>query len=99
LGRVSIERIEGDRLFGRFVPEADFAAVRSIFEQLEEAADGQLFGEADRRAEQIDRLGLSLKGSGASEELAVCDVQIMGESAFCCRVPNLALTQLHRAVA
>jgi hypothetical protein len=98
LGQVFIERTEGDRVFGRFAPQADFAAVRSLFEELEEAANGQMFSEADRLAEQIDRLGLHLAGYGA-EQLAICDVQIMGESTLCCRVPNLALTQLPRAVA
>ena len=53
------------------------------------AAHGQMFREADR-----------LSGSGASEEFAVCavcDVQITAQSAFSCRVPHLALTQLFPA--
>ena len=99
LGQVFIERIEGDRVFGRIAPHADFAAVRALFEELEAAANGQLFSEADRLADEIDRLGLHLTGYGAAEDLAVCDVQIMAESALSCRVPNLALTQLPRAVA
>ncbi len=99
LGQVFIERTEGDRVFGRFVPEPAFAAVRSLFEELEEAANGQMFTEAGRLADEIDRLGLHLTGFGATEELAVRDVQIMGQSGLCCRVPNLALTQFPRAVA
>ena len=99
LGQVVIERTEGDRVFGRFAPGPEFAALRSLFEELEEAANGQMFSEANRLADAIDRLGLHLSGYGPSEELAVCDVQIMGQSALYCRVPNLALTQLPRAVA
>ena len=37
LGQVFIERIEGDRVFGRIAPHADFAAVRALFEELEAA--------------------------------------------------------------
>jgi hypothetical protein len=99
LGRVSIDRIEGNRVFGRFTPEAGFAPLRALFEGLEEAANDQLFSEADRLGQQIDRLGLHLSGSGPAEQLVVCDVQIMNTSAFCCRIPHLALTQVPRAVA
>lgn len=99
LGEVVIERIERDRVFGEFRREADFEAVRRLFGELEEAVNEQLFGEADRLSREIDQLGLHLTGSGATEQLSVCDVQVMHASAFCCRVPNLALTQIRRAVA
>lgn len=99
LGRVSIDRIEGDRVLGRFTPEDAFDAVRPLFAEFEAVVNDQLFSEADRLSHQIDRLGLSLISADAAGQLAVCDVQIMAVSAFCCRVPNLALTQLPRAVA
>jgi hypothetical protein len=99
LGEVIIDRIERDRVFGRFTSEGGFAPVRSLFEEFEEAVTEQLFGEADRLSHEIDQLGLHLTGSGATERLTVCDVQIMNATAFCCRVPNLALTQIRRAVA
>jgi hypothetical protein len=99
LGRVSIQRIEGNRVFGSFAPEADYASVRAVFKALEEAANDQLFDEADRLSQQIDRFGLRLLGANAAEQLIVCDVQIMNGRDLCCRIPNLALTQLPRAVA
>ncbi len=99
LGQVFIERTEGDRVLGRFLPQADFGVVRSLFEEFEEAVNGQMFTEADRLAGQIDRLDLHLTGASVADQLAVCDVQIMGESGFSCRVPNLALTQNPRAGA
>jgi hypothetical protein len=99
LGQVVIERIERDRVFGRFTSRGEFAAVRSLFDEFEEAVTEQLFTEADRLSREIDELGLHLTGSGATEQLTVCDVQIMNATAFCCRIPNLALTQIRRAVA
>ncbi|HPM80464.1 MAG TPA: hypothetical protein PLF81_07170 [Candidatus Anammoximicrobium sp.] len=99
LGQLSIDRIERDRLFGRFTPTAEFESVRPLFDELEAAVNEQLFHEADRLSGAIDQLGLQLAGSGATDQLTVCDVQVMNESAFCCRIPNLALTQLRRAVA
>jgi hypothetical protein len=99
LGRVSVERIERNQIVGVFTPESDFAAVRELFDELEAAVNDQIFGEADRISQEIDHLGLSLGSSDATEQLAVCDVQIMGVSSFCCQVPNLALTQVSRAVA
>ncbi len=99
LGRVSIGRIEGDRVFGRFAPEAEFASVRWLFAEFEQAVNDQVFSEADRLAGEIDRLGLRLSGAGGAEGLELRDVQIMEASVFCCRVPNLALTQVPRAVA
>jgi hypothetical protein len=99
LGQVAIDRIEGNRLFGHFTAGVDFGAVRSLFQELEATVNDQVFGEADRLAQQIDCLGLRLAGSGAAEQLALRDVQIMSVSAFCCEVPGLALTQFPRAVA
>ena len=99
LGRVAIERIEGNRLLGRFTPEEGFAAARDLFDEFEAAVNEQIFREADRLSREIDRLGLNLRNADAAEELAVCEVQIMAVGGFCCRVPNLALTQLPRAVA
>jgi hypothetical protein len=94
-----VERIEGNRVLGRFTPSADFPAVRALFEEFEAAVNDQMFRVADDLSSKIDRLGLYLAGSMPAEQLAVCDVQIMNKSAFCCRIPNLALTQLPRAVA
>ena len=77
LGRVAIDRIEGNRLFGRFTPEEGFAAACDLFDEFEAAVNEQLFSEADRLSQEIDRLGLNLRNTDAAEELAVCDVQIM----------------------
>ena len=99
LGTVALARIEGNRVFGRFAPGATFAAVRSLFEQFEQAVNDQLFVEAESLSSQIDGLGLHLTGPNAAEQLAISDVQIMNVVDLSCRVPNLALTQVPRAVA
>lgn len=98
-GEVVIERIERDRVFGRFRPASQFAAQATLFDQFEEAVNEQLFVESDRLGREIEQLGLRLTGSDPAELLTVCDVQIMNRTAFCCRIPNLALTQIRRAVA
>ena len=99
LGTVSLARIEGNRVFGRFAPDTTFATVQSLFEQFEQAVNDQLFVETESLSSQIDGLGLRLTGPNATEQLALSDVQIMNAVDLSCRVPNLALTQIPRAVA
>ena len=97
LGSVAIQRIEGDRVFGRFSAGPDFAAVEGMFQQFEDAVNDQLFPEADRVGRQIDQLGLRLSSADGSETLQLGDVQIMNGSDFLCRIPNLGLIQATRA--
>jgi hypothetical protein len=99
LGRVSLQRIEGHQVVGVFTPGDDFAAVRDVFAEFEVAVNEQMFSEADRLSREIDRLGLTLSCPDTQDRLSVRDVQIMGMSGFCCQIPNLALTQMPRAVA
>ena len=94
-GEVSITRIEGDRVYADFTPQADFSAVESIFHDLEQAANDQLFTLAGKLSEKIDALGMRLTSADGGEQLELCDVQIMNGRNLCCRVPNLAL--IHRA--
>jgi len=99
LGSVSIERIEGDRVFGQLVADLDFTAVRQVFQEFEDAVNNQLFAEADRLSREIDELGLRLASVDGSEALQLGDVQLMNGSDLSCRVPNLGLTQAVRATA
>jgi hypothetical protein len=93
LGSVAIRRIEGDRLFGRFRADKGFAAVESLFERFENAANDQLFHEVDRIGEEIERLGMQLVSKDADDALRLEDVQIMRGADFACQVPNLQLIQ------
>ncbi len=99
LGRVSIVRIEGDRVFGTFVAEPDFQLVASIFRDFEEAVNNQLFREVDRLACDIEALDLRLTSADGNDSLDIGDVQIMNGTDLTCRVPNLGLTQSPRAAA
>lgn len=99
LGAVSIQRIEGNRVFARFSPAADFALVERLFLDLEEAANDQLFSSVDQISGDVDRLGLRLASEDCSEQLELRDVQIMNRHDLSCRVPNLALIQTSRAIA
>src|SRR5262245_43335432 len=99
LGTVSIERIEGDRVFAAFVSGKDFAAVDSLFGEFEEAVNDQLFHEADRLSLAIDALGLRLTSVDGKDSLELRDVQIMNATNLSCRVPNLFLVQASRAAA
>ncbi len=99
LGGVSISRIEGDRVHGRFAAFDQFDAVREIFEEFEEAVNEQLFHEAERLSGQIDELRLFLTSDEPRETLELVDTQIMNGVDFSCRVPNLGITQSRRATA
>lgn len=97
-GEVSIRRIEGDRVFDDFTPQADFSAIKPMFDELEQAANEQMFTLAGKLSEQINALGMRLTSSDG-EQLELCDVQIMNGRNLCCRVPNLALIQIPQAFA
>ena len=93
LGDVAIERIEANRLYGRLSRVRDFAAVETLFLDLEEAVNGQVFSIVDRLCGEIDRLGLRLTSPDGTDRLEVTDVQIMNGNELCCRVPDLVLMQ------
>ena len=99
LGEVSIERIEGNRIFGRFSRGHNFAAVETLFCQWEEAVNDQMFSLVDQLTREIDRLGLRLASPDGSEQLKLCDVQISNAGDLCCRIPNLGLIQTSETVA
>jgi hypothetical protein len=93
LGAVGISRIEGSRVFGRFVAEQGFESARPLFESLESAAGDQLFHEVDRISEEIGRLELKLVATDGGDSLRLEDVQIMN-SGISFHVPHLQLTQV-----
>ena len=99
VGSVAIRRIEGNRLFGRFVADSGFAAVESHFEKFENAVNEQLFHEVDRISQEIERLGIKLVSKDARDALHLEDVQIMHGTEISCQVPNLKLTQTTSAAA
>ena len=99
LGDVSLARIEGNRVFGRFSRGQDFAAVEALFRDWEEAVNDQMFTLVDRLSGEIDRLRLRLTSPDGSEQLQLCDVQLTNEYELCCRVPNLALIQTPQPAA
>jgi hypothetical protein len=93
LGTVSFDKVAGDRVFGRFAATANFDAARSLFRQFEDAVSDQLFSDVEELGLQIERLGLQLAPFDGDDALNLTDVQIMNETDFSCRIPNLALTQ------
>jgi hypothetical protein len=99
LGQVSIKRIEGNRLFGRFEPALDFRAVERLFSGLDEAVNDQLFVEADALSRRIDDLGLKLVSTERCEQLELRNVQLMNGSDLSCEIPNLGLIQMEPAEA
>ena len=76
LGDVSIDRIEGDLVFGGFTPGPDYAGVQSLFAEYVETANQQLLHLIGELDEAISRLGLRLDSPDGAELPSICDVQI-----------------------
>jgi hypothetical protein len=76
LGRVEIDRTEGNVVFGRFTPGPDYAQVAPLFAEYVEAANDQLLGVVGELARQIAALGLSLHAPNALPVPGISDVQI-----------------------
>ena len=94
LGSVAILRIEGDRVYGRFVADKEFGSINSLFASLESAVNNQLFHEVDRISDEIERLEIRLVAEDAKDSLWLEDVQIMDGADVSFHVPHLQLTQL-----
>jgi hypothetical protein len=86
LGRVVVDRVEGDLVFGRFTPGPGYPAVERLFAEYVEAANDQLLsivGELDRA---VAALGLHLRSPDKGLRLPpICDVQV-GEGVITFRV-------------
>jgi hypothetical protein len=76
LGRVVIERVEGDLVFGRFTPGPDYPQVERLFSEYVEAANDQLLSIVAELDERIGALGLRLHSPDAAALPAIHDVQI-----------------------
>ncbi len=76
LGRVSIERVEGDLVFGRFNPGPHYPEVERVFAEYVEAANEQLLSIVGELDETISGLGLHLRSPGRADLPAIYDVQI-----------------------
>ena len=98
LGDVVIERIEGNRVFGRFSCAVGFDSLEDLFREFENAVNDQIFSVVDELASKIEALDLRLASSDGNEQLGLFDVQIMNTHDFCCRIPNLGLIQTSEAV-
>ena len=99
LGTVSIDRIEGIRVFGRFQPSDQFRTFQALFDELEHAVNEQLFSLVDEICTRIDQLGLQLASRGGRERIKLAGVQLMNRTDICFEIPHLALVQLPAAVA
>lgn len=93
-GLVDILRIENAMILGTFRASEAYESVSPLFRSLEEAANEQLFHEAERWSDEIESLGLSLQSEDGEPRLALQDVQIMNDHEFSCRVPRLRLVQI-----
>jgi hypothetical protein len=86
LGKVTIERIDGDLLFGRLAAGPGYAVVESLFRQFEEAANDQLFGILDGLAGAISALQPQLRIAENGTGVPVRDLQIMEGHDLSCRL-------------
>jgi hypothetical protein len=76
LGRVAIDRIEGDLVFGRFTPGPDYAGVERLFAEYVEAANDQLLSIVAELDAAIAALGLHLRPPEGAAIPDIYDVQI-----------------------
>jgi hypothetical protein len=76
LGRVVIERVEGDLVFGQFTPGPDYSQVERLFAEYVEAANYQLLSTVGELDERISALGLRLHAAGETALPGIFDVQI-----------------------
>lgn len=76
LGRLVIDRIEGDLVFGQFTPGPDCPQIERLFAEFVEAANQQLFSVVGELDAAISALGLHLCSPDGDGVPAVQDVQI-----------------------
>jgi hypothetical protein len=76
LGKVQIDRIQGDLVFGRFTAGAAYAQVEPLFAEYAAAANEQLLGIVGELDEKIAGLNLRLRTAEAGGLPEMHDVQI-----------------------
>jgi hypothetical protein len=76
LGRVVIDRIEGDLVFADFTPGPDYPAAERLFAEYAEAANEQLLGVVGDLDAAIATLGLHLCSPDHPRLPTIYDVQI-----------------------
>jgi hypothetical protein len=85
LGKVQIDRIQGDLVFGRFTPSPAYAQVEPLFAEYVIAANEQLLGIVGELDEKIAGLNLRLGSAESGALPAIHDVQI-GDGTITIRV-------------
>jgi len=99
LGKVHIDRIQDDLIFGRFTPGPVYAQIEPLFAEYVAAADEQLLGTVGELDEKIARLNLRLHSAEPGALPAIHDVQI-GNSTITFRIrPRLSPTNGPAGVA
>lgn len=86
LGKIAIERIEGNLLSGTFEPGSAFATVERLFRQFEEAVDVQALGVVEKLDSAIASLGLYLVPPEGTGAFAIHDVQIWSDRGISLRI-------------
>jgi hypothetical protein len=86
LGQITIERIEGGLIFGKFLPGPAYPAVEHLFHAFEQAADSQALSVVDELDRAIAALGLHFRSPGGAEGTLVHDVQIWSDGGVTCRL-------------
>jgi len=76
LGRVVIERVEHDVVFGRFTPGPAYPQVERLFAEYVDAANDQLLGSVAELDERIGALGLRLHSADGAAVPVIYDVQV-----------------------
>jgi hypothetical protein len=76
LGKVQINRIQGDLVLGRFTPGPAYGQVQSLFAEYVAAANEQLLGMVGEVDEKIGRLNLQLYSAERRAFAGMKDVQI-----------------------
>ena len=84
IGTIVVESIRDDLLLGTFTPGPDYAAVRPLFLDFEEAADAQALGVVDEYEKEIEGIGLHIRPRGDAV-VRVYDVQIWTDGGVSCR--------------
>lgn len=86
IGQMRIEHREDDLLIGMFIPGSAFSSVEQLFREFEEAVNVQALHAIDELDAAIVALGLHLRWPGASEVIAIQDVQIWSDGSITCRL-------------
>ena len=85
IGRLAVERVDGDLLLGTFTPGADYSMVSEIFDGFAEAVDHGSLSVVDNFDKQIAALGIQV--TLGELNVPAHDVQIYSDGAASCRMP------------